>query len=104
MPNVIGSAMKFRKFSFMPHHALPPTIHTTAMINEAITHTKPRMLDVLRSTTIATARSDAPVASGPSRSIDRIISAKIVDRLAVWTIVPSGSRTLSVVFAMRSRL
>ena len=49
-----------------------------------------------------TARNDAVVASGPSRSIERIISAKIVERLAVCTIVPSGSFTLSVVLAIRS--
>jgi hypothetical protein len=32
-----------------------------------------------------------------------MISAKIVDRLAVCTVEPSGSFTLSVVFAMRRR-
>ena len=47
---------------------------------------------------------DALVASGPSRSIERIISAKIVERLAVSTFVPSGSSTLSVAFAIRRRL
>ena len=69
-----------------------------------ITATVPRRLRVERATTIATAPNEAAVASGPSRSIERIISAKTVERLAVSTRVPSGSWTLSVVFAMRRRL
>ena len=71
-----------------------------------MTQTNPRKLLVARSTTIDTAMSDAPVASGPSRVIDLIISAKTVERLAVRTSVccASGRTTLSVVAARRSKL
>ena len=104
MPNVIGSAMKFKKLSFSLVHAATPTIQTTPSTRAARTTPVPRRFLVDNATTTATAANDANVASGPSRSIERIISANTVERLAVITRVPSGSSMLSVVLAIRRRL
>ena len=104
MPKVIGKAMKLRKLSRPPKSAALPSIHTTPITSDRITAKEPRFDDVASNTTTTTARNETPVASGPSRSRERIISAKTVARLAVSTRVPSARRTPSIVFAIRSRL
>ena len=104
MPKVMGSAMKFKKLSFEWRSAAPPTVSSTAQTRDTSTASPPRTFAVAIRTTRTTPANDASVARGPSRSIERIISAKIVDRLAVATVVPSGRTTLSVLFAIRSML
>jgi hypothetical protein len=84
--------------------AAPPSVQRTPMASDVSTTSAPTRSCVAIKTTTTTAPNEATVASGPSRSIERIISAKIVARLAVSTFVPSGKTTLSVARAILSKL
>lgn len=95
--------MKLRKFRCSPQSWAAPSIHATPSTSETSTASVPFFDAVASVTTIATAQNATAVASGPSRSSDRIISANTVARLTVSTRVPSFSRMPSIVSEMRSK-
>ena len=104
MPNVIGSAMKLRKLVRTPTHAAAPSIHMTPANSVASTSAAPARLRASAMTRRATARIDAPVASGASCTIERIMAAKMTACPELRTTVPSSSGISPMMSAMRTRL
>ena len=75
MPNVIGKAMKLTKLILMPANTLIASSHSTPTISDPITNGVASPQRNSSSTVSATPANASPDASGPSCSIDAMMSA-----------------------------
>ena len=81
-----------------------PSIHKTPATSVPMTSAAPARLRASAITSSDTARSEQPVASGASCTIERIMAAKITACPELRTTVPSSSVISPMMSAMRMRL